>query len=74
MGVEQRQRYRALLDEGMDRLTRYPELGLTRDDLYQGCRALRVEQHILYYRVTDTKIIVGRVLHVRQDPTGKVEP
>lgn len=58
----------------MDRLTRYPELGQAQDDIYPGCRVLRVEQHVLYYRVTETEVIIGRVLHVRQDPIGKVTP
>jgi plasmid stabilization system protein ParE len=33
-----------------------------------------VEQHVIFYHVTDSEIIVSRVLHGRQDPTGKVEP
>jgi toxin ParE1/3/4 len=71
-GVEQRRRYRAKLEEAMDRLTRHPELGQERNDLYHGCRALRVEQHIVYYRVTETEIVVGRVLHARQEASGRV--
>lgn len=56
----------------MSSLGRHPEIGEARDDLFSGCRAFRIEQHIIYYHVTDTEIVIGRVLHVRQDPTGKV--
>jgi toxin ParE1/3/4 len=73
-GPEQRRHYRARLDQGIGSLTRYPEIEEVRDDLFPGCRAFRIEQHIIYYHVTDAEIVIGRVLHVRQDPTGKVMP
>ena len=57
---------RALLD--------HPELGMPRDDLFRGCRGRTVERHVVYYRITDDEIIVGRVLHSGQDPSGKVTP
>jgi plasmid stabilization system protein ParE len=58
----------------MANLVDFPELGQPRDDLYLGCRQLRVEQHILFYRVTEEEIIVGRVLHLRQETSGRVTP
>jgi|SRR5215213_9257880 len=73
-GVRQRSTCQTQLDEGLNTLVEYPERGSERNDLYVGCRALRVQQHIVYYRLTETHIIVGRVLHNRQDPTGKVRP
>ncbi len=71
--IRQRDIYRGHLDEGMNTLLEFPDRGHERDDLYPGCRALRVKQHVLYYRLTETHVIVGRVLHVRQDAVGKVE-
>jgi toxin ParE1/3/4 len=73
-GIQQRAAYQAQLDEGMTPLVEFPERGIERHDLYVGCRALRVQQHIVYYRLTETHIIVGRILHNRQDPAGKVRP
>ena len=73
-GLRQRDIYRAQLYEGMDKLLRHPELGEEQDDVFPGCRTLRVEQHVLFSRVTETEIIVSRVLHVRQDVTDKVFP
>ncbi|MEA2524608.1 MAG: toxin ParE1/3/4 [Thermomicrobiales bacterium] len=58
----------------MRTLLDYPELGKPRDDLFPGCRNLLVERHIIFYRVTDDEIVVSRLLHVRQDATGNVEP
>ena len=50
----------------------FPDLGRERDDLFPGCRALRIESHVVYYRVTTTEIVVSRVLQVRQDATATV--
>jgi toxin ParE1/3/4 len=73
-GEEQRRRYRRRLDDAMVRLVDFPESGQPRDDLYPGCRQLRVEQHILFYRVTNEEVVVGRLLHVRQDAIDHVTP
>jgi toxin ParE1/3/4 len=73
-GAAQLSRYRVRLYEAMRTLIDYPELGQSRDDLFLGCRSLRVEQHMIFYRLTETDIVVVRVLHVRQDAVGKVEP
>lgn len=73
-GEEQRRRYRLRLTDALANLVDYPELGQPRDDLYPGCRQLQVEQHILFYRVTEEEVIVGRLLHVRRDTTDQVTP
>src|SRR5215212_9466438 len=73
-GIQQRDIYHSQLYEGMNNLLRYPEFGEARDDLFEGCRALRVEHHMIHYRVTDKEIVVGRVLHVRQDATSTIVP
>ena len=71
-GRDQRDRYKASVLRRLRRLTDHPELGPARDDVYPGCRSLVVEQHVAYYRVTETQIVVGRLLHARQDATGEV--
>ncbi len=73
-GARQRDVYDAHLNQAMRSLLDYPELGPPRDDLFPGCRNLLVERHIVYYRITNDAIIVGRVLYSSQDPTGKVNP
>jgi len=71
-GTVQSRRYRNDLRRAMNALRTFPELGPTRDDIYPGCRILSVEQHNVFYRVADDEVVVGRVLHASQDPTGKV--
>lgn len=73
-GVDQRRRYGNRLMQEIRSLVDYPERGSSRDNLYPGCRSPRVQRHVAYYRITDDEIIVGRVLHEAQDPTGKVLP
>jgi len=58
----------------MANLIEFPELGQPRDDLFPGCRQRRVEQHVLFYPLTEEKVIVDRVLHVRQEAAGRVAP
>ena len=73
-GVDQRRRYGTQLRQGMRSLVERPELGRTRDEVYSGCRSLVIERHVVYYRIAENEIIVGRVLHSSQDHTGKVTP
>ncbi|HEY7035648.1 MAG TPA: type II toxin-antitoxin system RelE/ParE family toxin [Thermomicrobiales bacterium] len=73
-GARQRDLYYARLNQGMHALLDYPERGRSRDDLYAGCRGLPVEQHVVFYYLTDGEVVIDRVLHGSQDPTGKVGP
>jgi toxin ParE1/3/4 len=66
-GPEQRERYGLLLTDGLERIADFPELGEPRDDLGTGVRALRVEMHIVYYRVTPKTIRILRIRHIRAD-------
>ena len=71
-GPQQRDRYVARLQRALRSLRDYPERGRRRDELYAGCRSLPVEQHVVFYYLTDDEIVVDRVLHGNQDATGKV--
>lgn len=73
-GNDQRRAYRTRLQNGMRSLTDFPERGAARDDLFTGCRILTIEQHIALYHVTDRAIVVGRILHVRQNPSDHIDP
>ena len=72
-GRAQRNAYRAIMMQRLKRLTDHPLLGPAREDVFPGCRSLTIEQHIAYYRPTETQIVVARILHVRRDPIGIVE-
>ena len=57
----------------MRRLTAYPHLGRTRDDMASGLRAHPTGEHVVYYRVDDRAVTITRVLHRRIDGTGQLE-
>lgn len=67
-GGGQHARYRAAIDRAFTLLRAHPHLGRSRDDLYIGCRYLRVEHHVMYYDQPDAStIVVRRILHARRD-------
>jgi toxin ParE1/3/4 len=72
-GEHQRDRYLAKLDAAFQKLQAFPGLGVAREDLATGCRGLIVEEHIVFYRIVDSEIVVGRVLSTSQEPAGKVK-
>ncbi|NCC85319.1 MAG: type II toxin-antitoxin system RelE/ParE family toxin [Clostridia bacterium] len=67
-GEIQADTYLAELDAGIACLRTNAALGKPRDDLRPGYRSLRINEHMIYYRVTPSVIRVVRVLHVRMDP------
>jgi len=72
-GERQRTTYRQEIGQALRQLRDHPEIGQSEDELFIGCRGLRVEQHILYsYQPHPAEIVVLRILHVHQDPIGKV--
>jgi toxin ParE1/3/4 len=69
-GLAQRNAYAAALDRAFARPTEYPRLGPERPDLFPGCHTKPVEEHIIYYRITQNTIRIIRVLHARQDASA----
>ncbi len=66
--------YRASIVRTLRMIAEHPFSGHSRDDFCFGCRAALVEQHVIYYHFLQSgNVEVLRILHRRQDPTGKVE-
>jgi len=55
------------LVSGIDQLREHPMMGSSRDDLRKNYRALTVNQHIVFYMVSDNEVQVIRVLHKSVD-------
>jgi toxin ParE1/3/4 len=66
-GQEQADAYQSTIYEALKRLVEHPELGQIRDELRPRLRSLRVEQHIVYYRVEGDLLRVSRILHRRRN-------
>jgi toxin ParE1/3/4 len=67
----QAEAYLRLINAAVDTVTVNPEAGRSyHDDLRPGYRKYLVGSHVLFYRVTNTDVVVVRILHQRMD----VEP
>ncbi len=70
-GREQRSTYRRLIRDTASTLASSPSLGRARDDLLPGMRSYPAGSHLLYYQEAGNELMIVRILHSRQDPTGE---
>jgi toxin ParE1/3/4 len=64
----QADKYLDALAKGISALADNPELGVSRDVLRAGYRALFINSHAVYYTFTPGAIFIVRVLHEGMDP------
>ena len=65
-GEQQATKYANDFDNALERIARFPGLGMQRDDLVIGLRAVRVGQHVSFYQATEDGIVVQRIIHERR--------
>ena len=58
------------LDEAIQRLLGFPQMGVAREDLAPNLRALRVDNLIVFYRIEGELLSIERILHARMDASG----
>ena len=56
------------LDAGFKRIAERPEIGPGRSELLDGARGRLIAKHLVFYQVSDERVVVLRVLHPAQDP------
>ena len=66
--VAQADKYLDELDKGMSALVDNADLGVGRDAVRAGYRALFINSHVIYYTITQRVIFIVRVLHEGMDP------
>ncbi len=71
--LEQADKYTALIEKSMRLLLENPYLGKPRPDVKKGYRALHVEKHLIFYRVSDEYIDVLGIPHIRMDAKSHLE-
>jgi len=59
-----------LLNKEIKILLKYPDLGLKTSE--ESVRGLIIDNFIVYYQVTDDKIIIHTIWDSRQDPDSKI--
>lgn len=57
------------IDGAYRRLLDFPRMGVEREDLASGVRAVRLENYVIYYRLEPDAVSIERVLHSRRDAT-----
>jgi len=68
-GPEQADKYIDELESAIELLATYPELGMKLSSGSEGRRRFVHARHAIYYRASDTEILVLRILGPGQDPT-----
>jgi toxin ParE1/3/4 len=66
-GERQADLYLKQLDDGIQSLREFPDLGEACDHIRTGYRKLQVNRHLVFYRRSDQRIEVVRVLHQAMD-------
>ncbi len=64
----QADKYLDALDKGISAVADNPELGVSRDAVRAGYRALFINGHAMYCTITPGAIFIVRVLHEGMDP------
>tara|TARA_R110000868_G_scaffold72090_1_gene210283 strand:+ start:496 stop:792 length:297 start_codon:yes stop_codon:yes gene_type:complete len=67
-GATQTERYLLSLKENIWSLKQSPLKGVTRPELLANLKSLPTKSHVIFYRITHSKIEIVRILHKRQDP------
>ncbi len=66
-GIAQRDYYLGLLDKAFRQLANNPELGRPRDEVRHNLRGFVCREHIVFYRVVTSEVVVVRALHHARD-------
>jgi len=67
-GEAQTERYLAQLERDFELLASNPRLGRAAGAKSAGARRFESGSHVVFYEMTDTGILIGRILHKRMLP------
>ena len=68
-GLARAERYILSLHEAFERLAEFPDMGRNADEIRPGYLQMESASHAIFYRKTETGILIVRVLHERMDFT-----
>ena len=66
-GAKQQRRYSKLMREAFKRIRRNPAIARIRDDIGHAYRSLPIGRHTVFFKVSNERIDVIRVLHSHMD-------
>ena len=68
------ERFSETCADKFDQLKEFPNLGRERTEYAGGYRSVPVDKHLIFYRVTETKIIISRVVQGSRNLSEIFEP
>jgi toxin ParE1/3/4 len=72
-GEDQANRYLDQLERFLtEALANNPEMGRPCDDVRPGLRRIECSSHVIFYRLTETTIVVSRILHQHMLPENYI--
>ena len=55
------------IERAFRHILRFPEIGVVHSTSQPPVRSLACQQHRIYYRILDDRVLVGRILHKAMD-------
>lgn len=68
-GEKQADQYYDAIIKGIDLIAHYPKIGMKCDEIKKDFRYFKIKEYEVYYKITETKLIIIRVLHESMSPT-----
>ena len=68
-GIRQARTYLETIQTTFIELSKNPEIGMTRDEIYKGLHVYPSGKHLIFYFITSAEIDIVRILHERMDST-----
>lgn len=66
-GLDQAAAYLSRIHEHCTHLQNHPELGRARPEIRAGLYSLPIDRHIIFYRPTQPRVRIVRILHASRD-------
>jgi len=66
-GLAQGEYFLAKLDEKFAHIARFPKLGRQRDDIFPGVKSLSVDNYLVFYTATPSRVDILRVVSGYRD-------
>lgn len=73
-GKAQADKYLSMIYEAIKTITKIPTIGKPRSDIDKNTHSFAYASHVIYYKVTDNKLVITAVLHKRMVPTNHLYP
>jgi len=68
-GEKKADQYYEEIIKGLDLIATHSEIGIACDDIKTGYRCFTINEYDVYYKISNTRIVIIRVLHESMKPS-----